>query len=103
MSKPIFRPRIPLTAASAIGQYLPVTPVTAASALTDAVQQAASLNDLPLGFTTVNVASPGPVGVLISGIAIGVAAASLGAGCQVGVGSSNGRLVPVNPSGLSTA
>ncbi len=96
--------RIPMKAASAISQYVPVTPLPAASALSETVYAAGSVNDMPLGFTTATVASPGdPVSVQFSGVVKGVAGASLGAGAPVAVGSTNGILIPLLPSGLSTA
>lgn len=97
--------RIPLKAASAIAAYLPVKFLDAASAVSETVVQAASLNDLALGFTSASVASPGdPISWWQPGdVAKGIAGASMGAGALVGVGSSNGVLAPVLASGLSTA
>lgn len=104
MSKLSFRPRVPFTAASAIGQYVPVTLLGAASSLDDTVIRAGSVNEFPVGFTIATIATYGnPVSVLLGGIAKGIAAASLGNGAQVAVGSTNGRLIPLLASGLSTA
>lgn len=104
MSKLIFRPRIPLTAASALNQFVPVTPLAGPSSLDDNVIRAGSVNDLPLGFTVATVPTYSTVfAALIGGIAKGIAAASLGNGALVGVGSTNGHLIPISASGLSTA
>ena len=92
--------RIPLKAASGIAQYVPVTPLPAGSAVSETVYRAGSINDLPLGFTTATVASPGDeVSVAFSGVIKGIAGASLGAGAVVGVGSTNGVLAPFAASG----
>ena len=104
MSKLQFRPRVAFTAASAINQFVPVTLLGAASSIDDNVIRAGSVNQFPIGFTIATVPSAGnPVSVLLGGIAKAIAAASLGNGAQVAVGSTNGRLIPLLASGLSTA
>jgi hypothetical protein len=97
-------PRLPAKAASAIAQYVPVTGVPAGSSLSETVYRAGSVNDFPLGFTTATVASPGDeVSIQNGGVTKGVAGASMGAWTPVAVGSTNGILIPLVPSGLSTA
>jgi hypothetical protein len=96
--------RIPAVAASAISQYVPVTGVPPGSALSETVYRAGSLNDYPIGFTTATGASPGdPISIQVDQVVKGIAGASLGAFALVGVGCVNGILIPVLPSGLSTA
>ena len=97
--------RPPVKAASAIAQYVPVAFLPAASALGETVIRAGSFNEIPFGVTLSSVASPGdPVTIGVRGETVkGVAGASLGAGALVAVGSVNGILVPIVPSGLSTA
>ncbi len=99
MSKPVLRPRFGFTAASAIRQYEPVTFPAAASALTDTVMPAGSINLVPIGVAVASAAAGAPVAVLTGGVGLAIAAASLGAGAQVAVGSTNGRLIPLLPSG----
>lgn len=95
---------LPLKAASAIAQYVPVTPVPAGSSLSETVYRAGSLNDMPIGFTIATIATYGlEVGVVVSGVVKGVAGASLGAGALVGVGSTNGILIPQAASFAATA
>ena len=89
--------------ASAVGAYLPVfAPV--GSSRDEVVVPAGSVNHEVIGLTratvgTYNEAAP----IVVFGIAKAYAAASIGAGALVGVGSTNGRLIPVIPAGLSTA
>lgn len=93
-----------LKGASAIAAFVPVMYLPGGSALDETVQRAGSLNDIAVGMTIATVASPGdPVTVVVSGRAKGVAGASLGAGALVGVGSTNGILIPQTPSVIATA
>jgi hypothetical protein len=95
---------LPLKAASAIAQYVPVTPVPAGSSLSETVYRAGSVNDMPLGFTVATIATYGlEAAVQINGVVKGIAGASLGAGALVGVGSTNGILIPLVPSAAATA
>lgn len=95
--------RVPLKVASGIAQYVPVTFVPAGSSVSETVYRAGSTNDYPIGMTTATGASPGdPVSIQVDGVVKGIAGASLGAGAFVGVGSTNGILIPVLASGLST-
>jgi hypothetical protein len=81
------------TIASAIGAYLPVK--SSASTARGAVA-AASLNDNLLGFVQGTVGTYGVAyAVQTRGVCKAIAAASLGPGALVAVGSSNGRLIPV--------
>lgn len=90
-------------AASAIGAWLPVKQLAAPSARDGYVVAAASLNDDVFGFTTATVASAGnEVAIVTGGIVKALAAASLGNGARVAVGSTNGRLVPIGPSGIAS-
>lgn len=90
----------PFQAASAIGAFAPVKQLGAPSARDGYVTLAASLNDDVIGFTVATVATAnGEVAVVFGGVAKAVAAASLGAGARVAVGSSNARLIPLSPSG----
>ncbi|HEY8723441.1 MAG TPA: hypothetical protein VIL92_06230 [Gaiellaceae bacterium] len=96
--------RLPLKAASAIAQYVPVTPVPAGSSLSETVYRAGSINDMPLGFTTATVGTYGQeVSVQVNGVTKGIAGASLGAGALLMVGSTNGILIPMAPSAAATA
>lgn len=91
---------IPLKAASAIGQYVPVAFLAGGSALSETVIRAGSINDDVVGMTIATVASPGDeVAVAFSGQVKGIAGASLGAGARVAVGSTNGILIPLAASG----
>lgn len=93
----------PLKAASAIAQYVPVMFLPGASALTEVVQRAGSINDDVFGMTIATIASPGDeVAVAFGGQVKAVAGASLGAGARVGVGSTNGILIPITPSGAAS-
>jgi hypothetical protein len=80
-------------ASAAISAYLPVKSLDAAA---DKVVLAASVNDRPVGFTVATGASAGhPIAVVTRGFVKAIAAASLGAGNEVGVASTNGALGPV--------
>lgn len=103
MSKLQFRPRVAFTAASALIPYQPVSLLGGASALDDTVVRSGSVNDLPIGFTIASIAAGAVGAILLGGVAKGVAAASLGNGALVGVGSTNGRLIPLVPSAAATA
>jgi hypothetical protein len=96
---------IPVKAASAIANWVPVTFLPPGSALSETVVRAGSVNDFPLAMTQATVASPGdPVQLGRPGeVTKAIAGASLGAGAIVAVGSTNGILIPLLPSGLSTA
>lgn len=102
MSKLQFRPRVAFTAASALIPYQPVSLLGGASALDDTVVRSGSVNDLPIGFTVASVAAGAAAAILLGGVAKGVAAASLGNGALVGVGSTNGRLIPLTASGAAS-
>jgi hypothetical protein len=93
--------RQPVKAASAIAQYVPVTFLAGASALSETVQRTGSFNELSFGVTLATVASPGdPVSIAMPGEVVkGIAGASLGAGALVAVGSTNGILIPQIASG----
>lgn len=103
MSKLQFRPRVAFTAASALLPYRPVSLLGGASALDDTVVRSGSVNDLTIGFTVASAAAGAVTAILLGGIAKAVAAASLGNGALVGVGSTNGRLIPLVPSAAATA
>jgi len=93
-----------LKAASAIVQWAPVGPLVAGSELDETIIRAGSWNVLPVGVNTATLATYGlPAAVAIKGQrAYGIAAASLGALTPVAVGSTNGRLIPVCASGITT-
>lgn len=97
--------RLPMRAASAIAQYVPVAAVgdqfnRAGSALSETIIRAGSFNEFPLGFTTATGASPGQdISVQVTGVVKGIAGGSLGAGALLAVGSTNGILIPRSPSG----
>lgn len=94
----------PYKAASAVANWVPVAALQPASALDETVIRAGSINDKAIGMSIATVASPGdPITVRTGGRAKAIAGASLGAGAPVAVGSTNGILVPLLPSGLSTA
>lgn len=104
MAHNIEGPKVPMKAASAIAQYVPVTPVPAGSSLSETVYRAGSINDYPLGFTIATVGTYGQeVSVQYSGVVKAVAGASLGAGALLGVGSTNGILIPMTPSNIASA
>lgn len=97
---------LPLKAASAIAQYVPVRFVGDAhggfggSSLSETVVRTGSWNELALGMTIATVATYGQeVAVQVNQVTKGVAGASLGAGAPVGVGSTNGILVPLLATG----
>ncbi|MCL4836422.1 MAG: hypothetical protein KJ058_00465 [Thermoanaerobaculia bacterium] len=92
---------ITLTVGSLIGAHLPVFLPIASSRDRVAVPVASGNEDV-IGLTIATGASVGnTVGVAVAGYAKAVAAASLGAGCRVGVASTNGALGPVGASGLA--
>lgn len=88
-----------------MGAYLPIAFLQGGSALTETVRLAASVNEMQFGLTLATVASAGdPVQWYVPGdVGKGIAGASMGAGAVVAVGSSNGVLAPMQPSGLSTS
>lgn len=83
--------RPPLVAASAIKAYAPIAFLGTASAASEKVVAAASLNEFQFGVALATVASPGePVSYWRHGdVAKCIAGASLGAGAFVAVGSTN--------------
>lgn len=84
----------PGKAASAMAQWVPVTLVG-----DETVRTTASLNELSIGFTIASVASPNDsVAFVTDGKCKAVAAASLGAGARLAVGSTNGVLIPLAAS-----
>lgn len=85
---------LPCFAATQLGERVPVKLVEGATARI--VAPVASLNEETIGFTQ-TVASPGcPVEVQSYGNVVkAVAAASVGAGAEVALGSPNGALGPV--------
>lgn len=89
--------RPPLTAASAMGAYLPITFLLGGSALTEKVRLCATFGEFPIGLTLATVASAGdPVQWYVLGdVGKGIAGASMGAGAFVGAGSTNGVLGPI--------
>lgn len=86
--------------ASIVGAFMPVfSPI--ASSRDDFVVPVASTNEDVLGLTTATGASVGnSLAVVIGGEAKAIAGASLGAGCRVGLASTNGALGPIGASGL---
>lgn len=85
--------RLPRLAASQVDQG---EAVRASASQTDYVLPVATSNVRVLGVAIATAASPGdPVAVQTEGIAVCRAAASLGPGAQVIVGSTNGRLAPL--------
>lgn len=89
--------RVPLKAASAIAEGVPVQFLQGGSSLTETVIACATYNIFQWGLTSATVITPGdPVELFQQGdVGKGIAGASLGAGCPVGVGSTNGVLAPV--------
>lgn len=86
--------------ASAMGAYLPVK--SSASTARAAVP-AASINDKLIGFVQATVGTYGIAqNVQVGGVVKAIAAASLGPGALVAIGSSNGRLIPVVASGAAS-
>ena len=96
---------IPIKAASAIANWVPVSFLPAGSALSETVVRAGSLNNFPFAMTQATVASPGdPVQLAHQGeVCKAIAGASLAAGDFVGVGSTNGILIPQAASAAATA
>lgn len=95
---------LPVTAASAIGAYLPVRGLEGASSVDERVIAAASLNEFAVGLTIATVATAGdPAQVAFGGRAKAIAGASLGAFAPVAVGSTNGILVPVARGAVASA
>jgi hypothetical protein len=95
---------LPFVAASTIRQYVPVMFLPGGSALSETVQAAASFNSDAFGFTIATVGTYGQeVAVAVDGVTKAIAGASLGAGCNLGVGSTNGILVPIVASNLASA
>jgi len=85
-------------AASAVSAMQPVAmlgAVTAGSARDEAVQAAPSYNIFPLGVARASALAGGVVTVDLDGWVKCIAAASLGAGAPVAVGSTNGVIIPV--------
>lgn len=92
---------VSLKAASAIAAYVPVSFLAGGSALSETVIRAGSVNEFAVGFTIATTATYGlPVAVAVRGRVKALAGASLGAGALLGVGSTNGVLIPIGPSGL---
>lgn len=91
--------RVPLKAASGMGAFVPVQFLQGGSALGETVIQSATWNVMPFALSQATVASAGdPIEIFQQGdVGKGVAGASLGAGAQVGVGSTNGVLAPLAP------
>ena len=82
----------PRNAASAIRDWVPVR----ADVVKDQVVLCASNNLYPFGLTIASAASPGDsLAVVYQGVAKAVCAASVGAGAEVGVASTNGALGPI--------
>lgn len=80
---------LPKLAASAIIEKAPVKTHT----VKDQVVLAATNTDLPLGVAVATAASPGdPIAIQKSGVAKLVAGASIGAGAEVAVASTNGAV-----------
>jgi hypothetical protein len=89
--------RVPLKAASGMGQWVPVQFLAGGSALSETVIAAATWNAFQFGLSAATVASPGdPLELFQQGdVGKGIAGASLGAGAFVGIGSTNGILAPL--------
>jgi hypothetical protein len=82
---------LPRQAASAIRDYVPVKAAGA-----DTAVLAAAATDQVLGFTIASAASPGDsLAVVHQGVVKALCAASVGAGVEVSVASTNGGLGPV--------
>lgn len=82
-----------IVASAAIANFVPVKSLAGTA---DKVVLAASVNDYPIGMVAATGASAGnPIAVITDGICKAIAAASLGAGGEVGVASTNGALGPV--------
>lgn len=95
---------LPFLAASAITAGQPVVLVgalTPGSAINGVVVPAPSLNADALGVSRAGQPTPGfGVEVVVEGVVKCVAAASIGQGARVAVGSTNGKLIPIAASGL---
>lgn len=89
--------RVPLKAASAMGEGIVVGFLQGGSALTETVVAQATWNLPPWAISAATVITPGdPIEVFQQGdVGKGIAGASLGAGTPVGVGSTNGVLAPL--------
>lgn len=86
----------PFKAASAIAQWVPVIGLEGSSSIDETVIRAGSYNQFPIGMSIASAASPGdPITVVTEGRVKAIAAASLGAFTPVGVGSTNGHLIPL--------
>jgi hypothetical protein len=84
--------RLPKVAASAIR---PGEPVRSSASANNEVLPVGTTNVRILGVALATAASPGdPVAVDTQGVAVCRAAASLGPGALLSVGSTNGRLIP---------
>lgn len=91
-----------LVFASAMGQYLPVF-MNLASSRDRVAVPAGTIADDVIGLTRATVGTYGLAEtVVVGGFAKAIAAASLGAGARVAVGSTNGKLIPITPSGIGT-
>jgi hypothetical protein len=89
-----------IVASAALVANVPVKPLAGTA---DKVVLAASVNDYPLGFTIASGASAGnPIAIVTEGVVKAICSASVGAGAEVGVASTNGGLGPVSgASGLT--
>lgn len=86
--------------ASAMGAYLPVK---SSASTARAALLAASINDKLIGFTQATVGTYGSAHpIQTRGVVKAIAAASLGPGALVAVGSTNGALSPVLASGAAS-
>lgn len=96
--------RPPLSSASQAAAYVPVAFLQGGSALSETVIPAGSVNVLPFAITIATVASAGDPAQLayLKEVAKGICGASLGAGAQVAVGSTNGILIPLTASGAAS-
>lgn len=87
--------------ASAVPQYMPLTKTLAVD---EQFQVPSSSLERIVGFSLATTASPGgDVAVVVAGWAKAIAAASLGAGAHVILGSINGAMIGVIPSGVASA
>lgn len=86
-TKPNYDHSIPQLAASNIVPHVPVK-----GTAKDIVALSATNTDLSIGVTAASAAQGEPVTVYRSGVVTAIAAASLGAEAEVGVGSTNGAL-----------
>jgi hypothetical protein len=97
-------PKLPLFAASAIAQYVPVQFLQGGSSLNESVIPAGSINIFAVGMTEATVPTYGmEVAVKYGSVSKAIAGASLGAGALVGVGSTNGILIPLTASNIASA